>query len=165
MFSQRNLRALYNARAPLSLWAQPSFAQLGACAFRATQFSRTIQLDSARSSSRWISSLKPRRLPQQLLSSSASRPASTPFSPNLRSGRRSFSADPRFHYQQNRYNYNRFGGGGRGGRGSLFYQLIQRAKPQHFVIIGVGISGIYLYNTDVVEVSRQYVLRRTFSFH
>lgn len=60
---------------------------------------------------------------------------------------RPFSSGPRYQYQQNRYN--RFGGGG---RQPLFHQLIHRAKPQHFVIIGVGISGVYLYNTEVVEV-------------
>lgn len=31
---------------------------------------------------------------------------------------------------------------------------MQNAKPGHFVALGVGISGIYLYNTDTVEVSQ-----------
>lgn len=33
----------------------------------------------------------------------------------------------------------------------MFYTLVQNAKPHHFVIIGLGISGVYFYNTDVVS--------------
>ena len=49
----------------------------------------------------------------------------------------------------NQNRYNRFGGGA---RQPLVFRLVQNAKPGHFFAIGVGISGVYLYNTDTVEV-------------
>jgi hypothetical protein len=49
----------------------------------------------------------------------------------------------------NQNRYNRFAGGT---RQPLVFRLVQNAKPGHFVAIGVGISGVYLYNTDTVEV-------------
>ncbi|KAJ6072591.1 hypothetical protein N7467_010676 [Penicillium canescens] len=50
----------------------------------------------------------------------------------------------------NQNRYNRFGGGT---RQPLVFRLVQNAKPGHFVAIGVGISGVYLYNTDTVEMT------------
>ncbi|KAJ6171453.1 hypothetical protein N7470_000520 [Penicillium chermesinum] len=51
-------------------------------------------------------------------------------------GRRPYSSSPRFNYQQ--YQYNRFGGGGGGGPRSFFFSIISRARPIHFVGIGLG---------------------------
>lgn len=42
--------------------------------------------------------------------------------------------------------YNRFNG-----QQAVFPRLLHAAKPRHFVFLGLGISGIYLYNTDEVE--------------
>lgn len=33
------------------------------------------------------------------------------------------------------------------------WRLLGNAKPHHFVLIGLGISGIYIYNSETVEVS------------
>lgn len=32
-------------------------------------------------------------------------------------------------------------------------QMLANAKPHHFVIIGLVISGFYIYNSETVEVS------------
>lgn len=51
--------------------------------------------------------------------------------------------------------YRRFGDGGGGGgyQGeSMFARMLKAAQPHHFVIIGLGLGGIYIYNTDTVEV-------------
>jgi hypothetical protein len=48
------------------------------------------------------------------------------------------------------YNYNRFNSNH---RPSLFHNLLTRSKPHHFVLIGLGLSGVYLYNTEVVEMT------------
>ncbi|KAJ5794383.1 hypothetical protein N7457_000982 [Penicillium paradoxum] len=60
------------------------------------------------------------------------------------------------HYRQRQSQYNRFRGGA---RQDFVYRLVQNAKPRHFVIIGVGISGVYLYNTEKVEMTgrRQFI--------
>lgn len=51
-------------------------------------------------------------------------------------------------------NYNRFSNSGRGPRAPpLMYHLLSRARTEHFVIIGLGASAFYYYNTEVVEVS------------
>ncbi|KAF3394058.1 putative T-complex protein 1 subunit theta [Penicillium rolfsii] len=50
-----------------------------------------------------------------------------------------------------RYTYNRFNSSS--SRPSLFHTLIYRSKPHHFVLIGLGLSGVYLYNTEVVEMT------------
>ncbi|KAJ5169010.1 T-complex protein 1 subunit theta [Penicillium canariense] len=50
-----------------------------------------------------------------------------------------------------RNTYNRFNPSS--GRASLFHTLLARSKPHHFVLIGLGLSGLYLYNTDVVEMT------------
>ncbi|KAJ5145556.1 uncharacterized protein N7515_000120 [Penicillium bovifimosum] len=69
--------------------------------------------------------------------------------------KRTFSSTHHSHYQR-QYQYNRF----QGPRQQLLYRLIQNAKPHHFVIIGVGISGVYIYNTETVEITG----RRQFNF-
>ncbi|KAJ5189727.1 Chaperone tailless complex polypeptide 1 [Penicillium cf. griseofulvum] len=53
-------------------------------------------------------------------------------------------------YQQRQNQYNRFRGTA---RRPIAYRLVQNAKPHHFVAIGVGISGLYLYNTEIVEMT------------
>ncbi|KAJ5513038.1 Chaperone tailless complex polypeptide 1 [Penicillium fimorum] len=53
-------------------------------------------------------------------------------------------------YQQRQNQYNRFQGSA---RRPIVYRLVQNAKPHHFVVIGVGISGLYLYNTEIVEMT------------
>lgn len=73
-------------------------------------------------------------------------PLSTPYI------RRPFSSGASFNSRQ-RHTYNRFGGGG-GGRQSLFFTAVQQARPIHFVGIGLGVSVIYLYNTETVDVSK-----------
>lgn len=111
------------------------------------QLARTARTRSAQTPNRALSrsaqqsSSQSRRIPSH-------RPAlpSTPFTQSLR---RPFTSGPRFNYNYNQYN--RFNGPR---RGSLFYTLVQNAKPRHFVIIGLGASGVYLYNTDVVTVRR-----------
>lgn len=50
-----------------------------------------------------------------------------------------------------RNTYNRFNSSS--ARPSLFHTLITRSKPHHFVLIGIGLSGIYFYNTEVVEMT------------
>ncbi|KAJ5090292.1 hypothetical protein N7532_008976 [Penicillium argentinense] len=69
----------------------------------------------------------------------------------LRAPHRTFTSSTRFQYPRYQRSYNRFDGSS--GAGSFFSTLIQKSKPQHFVVIGLGISGIYLYNTDVVEMT------------
>ncbi|BDD58036.1 hypothetical protein MAP00_003348 [Monascus purpureus] len=52
--------------------------------------------------------------------------------------------------------YRRFGDGGGGGgyQGeSMFARMLKAAQPHHFVIIGLGLGGIYIYNTDTVEMT------------
>ncbi|KAJ5477314.1 T-complex protein 1 subunit theta [Penicillium diatomitis] len=53
--------------------------------------------------------------------------------------------------RQARNTYNRFNPSS--ARPSVFYTLISRSRPHHFVLIGLGISGVYLYNTEVVEMT------------
>lgn len=50
-----------------------------------------------------------------------------------------------------RNTYNRFNSSS--SRPSLFHTLISRSKPHHFILIGLGLSGVYLYNTEVVEMT------------
>ncbi|OJK04045.1 hypothetical protein ASPACDRAFT_75536 [Aspergillus aculeatus ATCC 16872] len=51
-------------------------------------------------------------------------------------------------------NYNRFNNSGRGPRAPpLIYHLLSRARTGHFVIIGLGASAFYYYNTEVVEMT------------
>ncbi|GLI72386.1 metalloendopeptidase [Penicillium ochrochloron] len=51
-----------------------------------------------------------------------------------------------------RNTYNRFNSSS-SSRPSLFHTLISRSKPHHFILIGLGLSGVYLYNTEVVEMT------------
>ncbi|KAJ5576401.1 Chaperone tailless complex polypeptide 1 [Penicillium sp. DV-2018c] len=71
--------------------------------------------------------------------------------------RRTFSSSHHSHYQRRQYQYNRFQGNP---RQQLLYRLVQNARPHHFVMIGVGISGVYMYNTETVEITG----RRQFNF-
>lgn len=104
---------------------------------------------ASRIPSRWSSSALFSRVlhPRYGLSLPRS-PLSTPYI------RRPFSSGASFNSRQ-QHTYNRFGGGGGGGgRQSLFFTAIQQARPIHFVGIGLGVSGIYLYNTETVDVSK-----------
>ncbi|KAJ5984297.1 hypothetical protein N7481_006396 [Penicillium waksmanii] len=150
MFTQLTLRALRAARTPAS---QPS-----KYLHPLTSLTR-LKTPAPRIASRWLTiSTTPRtrtRLPLHL-HSNIILPQTTQrtFTSTPRS---SFRTPTKSNYQyQSRPNYNRFGGGGGGGgsqRGSIFLTLLHKSKPQHFVILGIGISGIYLYNTDVVEMT------------
>ena len=62
---------------------------------------------------------------------------------------RLFSSSARRSYGFGNQPYKRFGDPR---RQPLIWRLLASAKPIHFVIIGLGISGFYLYNTEVVEV-------------
>jgi hypothetical protein len=53
------------------------------------------------------------------------------------------------HYQRANQ-YNRFNSSS---RQTVFVRLLQTAKPRHFVFLGLGISGLYLYNTEEVEMT------------
>ncbi|KAJ5431988.1 Chaperone tailless complex polypeptide 1 [Penicillium cf. griseofulvum] len=66
------------------------------------------------------------------------------------SNRRTFFSSHQSPYQQRQNQYNRFRGTA---RRPIAYRLVQNAKPHHFVAIGVGISGLYLYNTEIVEMT------------
>ncbi|KAJ5726680.1 uncharacterized protein N7483_008037, partial [Penicillium malachiteum] len=107
-----------------------------------SQLPRTVQTSSPRTYTQWISKNPLIHSSRRLQSQTSSQCCTTTNRP--------FSSSPNLH-AQNRYN--RFGGGGGGGRQPLFSHFIMRAKPQHFVVIGLGLSGIYLYNTDVVEMT------------
>ncbi|KAB8264543.1 TCP-1/cpn60 chaperonin family-domain-containing protein [Aspergillus pseudonomiae] len=85
-----------------------------------------------------------------------SRPGySTPFSQTLQRPSSSFRGRPfststKRGYQYGGNQYRRFNDPR---REPLFIRLIKDAKPHHFVIIGLGISGFYIYNTDTVEMT------------
>ncbi|KAJ5364514.1 T-complex protein 1 subunit theta [Penicillium cataractarum] len=58
------------------------------------------------------------------------------------------------HPHRARNTYNRFNSSSSSSpRQSLFHTLITRSKPHHFVLIGLGLSGVYFYNTEVVEMT------------
>lgn len=118
-----------------------------------TQLSHTIQAVSSRTYTQWTTRKLPLQLTQRLPSTSASQISPLPRHATFRS----FSSNPRFDYARN--TYNRFGGARGPGprRESVFGVLLRNAKPHHFVLIGLGVSGIYFYNTDVVEVSATQV--------
>ncbi|KAJ5738015.1 hypothetical protein N7493_001170, partial [Penicillium malachiteum] len=140
---------------PFSLMLNSSFRVLQRLCLRAqprplfhtrtSQLPRTVQTSSARTYTQWISKNplihSSRRLKTQA-------PNQCRANTTTLSSSRPFSSTSSFHA---RNTYNRFGGGG--GRQPLFSHFLMRAKPQHFVVIGLGISGIYLYNTDVVEMT------------
>ena len=63
---------------------------------------------------------------------------------------RPFSSSARQCYGFGNQSYKRFGGRG---RQSTMTQMLANAKPHHFVIIGLVISGFYIYNSETVEVS------------
>ena len=62
---------------------------------------------------------------------------------------RLFSSSARRSYGFGNQPYKRFGDPR---RQPLIWRLLANARPIHFVMIGLGISGFYLYNTEVVEV-------------
>ena len=64
--------------------------------------------------------------------------------------RRPFSSSARRSYGFGNQSYRRFN---EPGRQSAILQLLSNAKPHHFVVIGLVISGAYIYNSDTVEVS------------
>lgn len=62
---------------------------------------------------------------------------------------RQFTSSVRSHYGFGNQPYKRFNNP----RGQPFiWRLLGNAKPHHFVIIGLGISVLYIYNTETVEV-------------
>lgn len=63
---------------------------------------------------------------------------------------RPFSSSAQQCYGFGNQSYKRFGGRG---RQATVTQLLANAKPHHFVIIGLVISGFYIYNSETVEVS------------
>lgn len=67
-----------------------------------------------------------------------------------RSLKRPFSSSVRRSYGFGNQSYRRFNGPG---RQSAILRLLSNAKPHHFVIIGLVISGGYIYNSETVEVS------------
>jgi hypothetical protein len=54
-------------------------------------------------------------------------------------------------HHQRANQYNRFNSNS--SRQTVFIRLLQTAKPRHFVILGLSISGLYLYNTEEVEMT------------
>ncbi|KAJ5792277.1 uncharacterized protein N7503_008255 [Penicillium pulvis] len=132
------LRTICSARPLPTACAQPVAR---ASHLPGTQLSRTTQIISPRTYSQWKFNTLPRKNPRSLQKSPTCRLPQIP--------RRAFSSGPRFSYPRN--TYNRFGGGGR--REPLIYNVVRYLKPQHYVLIGLGLSGVYLYNTDVVEIT------------
>lgn len=59
---------------------------------------------------------------------------------------RSFTTSHSFHRSGQ---YNRF----HASQQTVFARLLHTAKPRHFVFLGLGISGVYLYNMDEVEMT------------
>lgn len=142
MLTQIALRAVRTARAPLSPRAQP-------CAPLQPSLTRTLQTTAPRTPLQGISRQQLRRIPPRPSIQTLCCPRPSPVSSAFRlpSGRRPFSSSWRSYNPRSRYN--RFNGGG---RQSVFFTLVQNARPYHFVLFGFGVSGIYFYNTDVVEV-------------
>ncbi|KAJ5383386.1 hypothetical protein N7517_001297 [Penicillium concentricum] len=97
-------------------------------------------------SPRWATSLRSRIAPLRQLQPRSQLPLHTPSPKN----RRTFFSSHQSPYQQRQNQYNRFQGSA---RRPIVYRLVQNAKPHHFVAIGVGISGLYLYNTEIVEMT------------
>ncbi|KAJ5126118.1 hypothetical protein N7448_005430 [Penicillium atrosanguineum] len=132
MFTRFSLRAL-RAHSPSAALAQRSFTQTSALAPHISRLTQNVSLQS----SRWISNQPLRRPTLAYHYIPGARPST----------HRAFTSTSHPKAQYNRSNqYNRFNN-----RGSLFYTLIQNSRPHHFVIIGIGLSGIYFYNTDVVS--------------
>lgn len=63
---------------------------------------------------------------------------------------RPFSSSARQCYGFGNQSYKRFGGQG---KQSTITKILANAKPHHFVIVGLVISGFYIYNSETVEVS------------
>lgn len=63
---------------------------------------------------------------------------------------RPFSSSARQCYGFGNHSYKRFGGQG---KQSTITKILANAKPHHFVIVGLVISGGYIYNSETVEVS------------
>lgn len=147
MLGQPILRAFRASSSPL---CASSPAQATALTISAAPLARIFPTSPlSRSIPRWASDVSSRRVPSRTRQP-AYRPSSTPlFTQNFPSNRRPFFSGPRFQFQKNDQ-YNRFGGSGR--RQPVMFRLMQDAKPRHFVIIGVVLSGLYLYNTEEVEV-------------
>ncbi|KAJ5937214.1 hypothetical protein N7454_004869 [Penicillium verhagenii] len=139
MLPRSFLRALRGPRSSPLAWAQPTVPRLRASHLPGPQLSRAIQTASPQSWSQWAS--------RSLLKNTLQIPQSLPA---YRSPHRAFSSGPQLSYPRN--TYNRFGGGG-GRRQPLIYTVVRYLKPRHYVMIGLGLSGVYLYNTDVVEIT------------
>ncbi|KXG47895.1 Chaperone, tailless complex polypeptide 1 [Penicillium griseofulvum] len=110
------------------------------------QTSRSYNTPGSQFFTRWASSVR-----SQIESLRQSRPQSQlSFPTPSPSNRRTFFSSHQSPYQQRQNQYNRFRGNA---RRPVVYRLVQNAKPHHFVAIGVGISGLYLYNTEIVEMT------------
>ncbi|KAJ5417673.1 uncharacterized protein N7487_001223 [Penicillium crustosum] len=112
----------------------------------AAQTSRSYNTAGPRIFTRWVTSMR-----SQITPIRQPRPQSQlsfrTISPN---NRRTFFSSRQSPYQQRQNQYNRFRGSA---RQPIVFRLVQNAKPHHFVAIGVGISGLYLYNTEIVEMT------------
>ncbi|KAJ5596018.1 peptidase [Penicillium hetheringtonii] len=142
----------YTLRALRATLTKPVPSPLG---FRgiSQQHSR-LRTTSTQIPSRWFTQSKNISTPKKFTPlrnlNSHSRNTS-PFTPHIPT--RPFTSHPQNSYRGP--NYNRFNGSRSQGSagGAIFYRLLSAAKPGHFVLIGLGVSGIYLYNTDVVEMT------------
>lgn len=146
MLTQLTHRAVQGTRARIISRAQTP-ARLRAPVQGTSHLAHIARTHSAQSSPNWTLS----RSFQQSASQTRKIPAHRPALPSTlftQPPRRPFTSGRRFNYQYNQYN--RFNGP----KGGLFFRLVQNAKPRHFVIIGLGVSGVYWYNSDVVSVRR-----------
>ncbi|CAI7620175.1 unnamed protein product [Penicillium glandicola] len=109
------------------------------------QTSRSCSTSGRRFSTRWDISLHshipPLRQPRPRSQLSFHTPSP--------SNRRTFFSSHQYSYQRQNQ-YNRFRGSA---HQPIVFRLVQNAKPHHFVVIGAGISGLYLYNTEIVEMT------------
>lgn len=62
---------------------------------------------------------------------------------------RHFTSSASSHYGFGNQPYRRFNNPQ---RQPFLWRLLGNAKPHHFVLIGLGISGLYIYNSETVEV-------------
>lgn len=133
--SRRSIKSAFRNASPLLLTPFSSLTLPRAAASRCSQ-SPTIRSISS-------SSLHKTPISSKTIS---------PFSfqrPLPRFPSRLFSSSARRSYGFGNQPYKRFGDPR---RQPLIWRLLANAKPIHFVILGLGISGFYLYNTEVVEV-------------
>ncbi|OQD65743.1 hypothetical protein PENPOL_c005G08877 [Penicillium polonicum] len=143
MLRQAMARAFRSACAYPSLSPKPS---IHLKASLAAQTSRSYNTAGPQIFTRWATSMRSKITPPR-----QPRPQSQlSFRTLSPSNRRTFFSSRQSPYQQRQNQYNRFRGSA---RQPIVFRLVQNAKPHHFVAIGVGISGLYLYNTEIVEMT------------